>query len=178
MIINVGSKNNVKIDAVKETIKDYNMCSEAKVISISSPSEISDQPKTIEETLRGAKNRAKSAFKNCNYSFGIESGLMKIPYTKTGYMEVTVCIIYDGKDYHIGLSSSFECPPKITELMLKDGLNLTQACNKIGISDNPELGSSDGIIGLLTKGRVTRKDYTKQAIRMALIHLENKELFQ
>jgi non-canonical (house-cleaning) NTP pyrophosphatase len=35
------------------------------------------------------------------------------------------------------------------------------------------LGSAEGIIGVLTKGRLTRKEYVKQAITMALINLEN-----
>jgi len=177
MIINVASKNNVKIDAVKETIRDYDIFSGAEVISVSASSGISDQPKTIEEILRGAKNRAKSAFKNCNYSFGIESGFTSIPYTKTGFMELSACVIFDGKNYHIGLSPAFECPVKIMKIIREKELDLNQACAKVGLTKNPQLGSSEGIIGLLTKGRVTRKDYIKQAIRMALIHLENRELY-
>jgi len=178
MIINVGSGNNVKVDAVKETLKYYDMFSRAEVVSVSVSSGISDQPKTIDEILKGAKNRAKSAFKNCIYSFGIESGFAKVPYTKTGFMELTSCAVFDGKNYHIGLSSAFECPPKVMEAIEKNRINLNQACSEAGLTENPNIGSSDGIIGLLTKGRVTRKDYTKQAIMMALIQLENRELFK
>ena len=103
MRINVGSKNQVKVDAVKEIIKDYDFLSEAEVLSLEVPSGVYKQPVSINETIQGAMNRAKSAFQNCKYSFGIESGLMKVPYAKTGYMNVCACAIYDGKDYHLGL---------------------------------------------------------------------------
>ncbi|MBW6461687.1 MAG: DUF84 family protein [DPANN group archaeon] len=33
------------------------------------------------------------------------------------------------------------------------------------------------MIGILTKGRIKRKDYTKHAINIALIQLDNKELY-
>lgn len=38
-------------------------------------------------------------------------------------------------------------------------------------------GSSDGAIVILTHGRLLRKDYIKQAITTALIHLENLEKY-
>ena len=43
---------------------------------------------------------------------------------------------------------------------------------KLGITKNPQIGSEEGAIGIVTKGRLDRKEYTKQALRMALIHLE------
>lgn len=33
------------------------------------------------------------------------------------------------------------------------------------------------MVGTLTKGRITRIDYTFQAVQMALIHLENPEYY-
>jgi non-canonical (house-cleaning) NTP pyrophosphatase len=40
------------------------------------------------------------------------------------------------------------------------------------MTTNENIGSEEGAIGILTKGRMTRKEYTKQALRTALIHLE------
>ena len=56
--------------------------------------------------------------------------------------------------------------------MLDDGLDMTQAALKAGLTDNPKVGSAEGLVGIMTKGRLTRKEYTKEAIRTALIHLE------
>ena len=178
MRINVGSKNQVKVDAVKEIIKDYDFLSEAEVFSIEVSSEVFKQPKSIHETIDGAKNRARNTFQNCKYSFGIESGLMKVPNTKTGYMNVCACAIYDGKNYHIGLSSAFEYPTNVIKLVFSDNLEISEAVYKVGLTNDKRIGSSGGIIGYLTKGRLKRKEYTKQAITTALIHLENPELFK
>lgn len=177
MRINVGSQNEVKIEAVKEAVRDYNFLSKAKVMGVSVNSKVSEQPKSVDETVRGAMNRARGAFQNCDYSFGLEDGLMQVPNTKTDYMNICVCVIYDGQDYHIGLSSAFEYPTEVTKLVLEEGLDINQAFYKVGLTKNPKVGSAEGAIGILTHGRLLRKDYAKQAITMALIHLENSDIF-
>ena len=178
MRINVGSKNQVKVDAVKEIIKDYDFLSEAEVFSLEVTSGVYKQPTSTDETIQGAMNRAKSAFQNCKYSFGIESGLITIPNTKTGYMNICACAIYDGKDYHLGLSSAFEYPTKVTKLVFSDNLEIDEAIYKAGLTNDKRIGRSGGVIGYLTKNRLKRKEYIKQAITTALIHLENPELFK
>jgi len=40
-----------------------------------------------------------------------------------------------------------------------------------------KLGEGQGLIGILTKGRVDRKEYTMQAIKTSLIFLENRKWF-
>ena len=171
--VRVGSENKAKLEAVSEILREYAHLTNVEVKGGNAGSEVSNQSKSLEETVRGAVNRAKSSFTDCDYSVGIESGLMRVPYTKSGYMDVCVCAIHDGKEFHLGLSSAWEFPDKrIMELMLDDGLDMSQAINKAGLTDNPDIGSEQGAIGILTKGRLDRKEYTKQALRMALIHLE------
>lgn len=171
--IKVGSKNQAKVSAVEELLSDYSHLSGADVVGTGSSSQVSDQPLSLEETVRGAMNRAKNCFEECDYSFGIESGLMKVPGSKSGYMDVCVCAIFDGKELHLGLSSAWEFPDrKVMDLIVKNGLDMSQAINKAGMTKNASIGSAEGAIGILTKGRIDRKEYTKQALRMALIHLE------
>lgn len=172
MKIIVGSVNPVKISAVAESLVLYPHLAGAEVSGLEAASGVSDQPKTLEETVRGAMNRAKGVFKDCDYSFGLESGLMAVPNTKSGFMDVCVCAIYDGLEFHLGLSSAWEAPKKVMEHMLKDGLDMNQAAFKAGFTKDPKVGSSEGLVGIMTKGRLTRKEYTKEAIRTALIHLE------
>jgi inosine/xanthosine triphosphatase len=178
MKINVASNNPVKIEAVKELVRSYDFLKNAEVDGLKINSGVSEQPKSLEETVKGAINRAKSAFSNCVYSFGIESGLMQVPQTKTGSMDFCVCAIYDGIQYHLGLSCAFEFPTKVTEMIHELGVDANEAFYRCGLTKNRKLGSSEGAIGMLTRGRITRKDYTKQAIQMALIHLENSHLYQ
>ena len=172
MKINIGSKNQIKVDALKEILQDYPTMQDAEIVPMGVPSGVGDQPKSLDETVLGAMNRSKNAYKDCDYSFGLESGLMAVPNTKTGYMDVCVCMIFDGKEYHLGLSSAWEAPKSVMEYMLNDGLDMNDAAHKAGLTENLKVGSAEGLVGIMTKGRLTRKEYTKEAIRTALIHLD------
>ena len=175
--INVASKNQMKVEAVREVVPLYDLLRGAEVVSVEAKSDVSEQPRSLEETIQGAINRAKSAFNSCTYSVGIESGIMPVPHTKTGFMDFSACVIYDGKNCHLGLSSAFEFPIAVTKMINEQGLDANEAFYNSGLTKNKKIGSSEGAIGLLTKNRVTRKEYTKQAIMMALIHLENRGLY-
>lgn len=178
MKIAVGSTNPVKVKAVQDMIPLYDLFVGAEIISVNVPSQVSEQPKSIGETVQGAKNRALAAFQGNDLGFGLESGLIEVPGTKTGMMDCGVCAIYDGEDYAIGISSAFECPPKVMELVHAEDLDLNQAFFRAGLTKNPKVGSAEGAVGLLTKGRVTRLEYTKQSIVMAMIHLENAKFYK
>lgn len=177
MKINVASKNPVKVEAVREILVDYPDFRDYDVCGIETNSGVSEQPKSLEETVQGAINRARAVFNGSVYSFGIESGLMLVPQTKTGSMDFCACAIYDGDNYNLGLSCAFEFPTKVTQMIHDDGIDANEAFYRLGLTTNKKIGSSEGAIGMLTKGRMSRKDYTKQAIQMALIHLENRKLY-
>ena len=153
-------------------MRDYPHLKDATISTMDVASGVANQPKSLEETVKGAMNRAKGAFQDCAYSFGIESGLMAVPNTKTGFMDVCVCAIFDGNEYHLGLSSAWEAPKRVMHHMLTEGLDMNQAALKAGLTEDPNVGSAGGLVGIMTKGRLTRKEYTKEAIRTALIHLE------
>ncbi len=106
----VGTMNPAKLEAVKEILQDYSHLKDATVVGVKANSGVSEQPKTLDETISGAMNRARGAFSDCTYSFGIESGLFPVPHTKSGYMDVCAVAIYDGKDFHLGLSSRGNFP--------------------------------------------------------------------
>lgn len=180
IVIAIGSGNRVKVEAVEETIRDYPALSGATCLSLAVPSGIADQPLSLEEIIQGAKNRAKAAFDQCPgccYSFGLESGLFNAPGAGTGYLEASICSLYDGKQFHLGLSCGFEVPPRILDLVLEENHDLSQACYHSGITQNAKLGAAEGLIGILSNGRVNRKEYTKQSVVMALIYLENTLLY-
>jgi inosine/xanthosine triphosphatase len=178
MKIKVASTNPQKIKAVADLIPKYDFLVNSQVEGVSVDSGVSDQPKSLEETVQGAINRAKAAYVDTDYSFGIESGLMKVPQTKSGIMDVCVCAIFDGKNIHLGLSSAFEPPKKIVDLMQNNNMNMSDACVEVGLTKNTNVGSSEGLIGILTRGRMDRLAYTMQAVTTALIHLENSHLFE
>lgn len=174
MRIHVGSKNQSKVDAVTEMVKEYSLFAGAEVVAVDVPVETFGHPKSLAETVAGAEDRARAAFAGADYSVGIEGGLMAVPRSKTGYMEVTACVIYDGQNFHLGLSSAYEWPKKVNELILS-GRDGSQAMREAGLTDHPKIGAAEGAIWLLTKERLGRREFIKQGLMMALLHLENPE---
>ena len=177
MIIKVGTRNSVKVQAVREIAAEYALGLSATVIGVDVSSGVSDQPNTLHETSLGAFNRARAAFDTCSLSVGIESGLMQAPLIESGYVNFTVVVIFDGINAYVGHSTGFPLPVAMLK-GLGEGDEIDKIVYDLKISDVPNVGKVDGgFLGILTKGRVSRKDYTKQALRMAMIPLENKELF-
>ena len=180
MIINIGSVNPTKIEAVKEIILRYDFLKDTVINEIESPSNISPQPKSIEETVTGAKNRAKNVFSGYNYSIGLESGLLSfvdIEMEFPRWMNFTACAIYDGKHYAVGFSPAFEIPPVMARFILEKGCEIDEAVYQMGLSTEKRVGYKKGLIAILSKGLLTRKDYMKPAIEMAMIQLQSKELY-
>lgn len=171
MKISVGSKNPNKIQAVKEAMVAFEPFRSAAFSGMSADSGVSDQPLGLEETLAGAQNRAKHAFVDCDFSVGLESGLVPVPLSQSGYMNLSACVIHDGRDMYAGLGPAFELPEEITRLVVDKDLELDEAIFQSGLSKNPRIGYSEGIIGILTKGVITRKDYMVPAVSMAMARL-------
>jgi len=175
MLVAIGSTNSAKVMGVQEVLSKSKRFSQAQLISVKTSSGVSDQPLSLSETTQGAKNRAEAAFKHspqCLLGFGIESGLMEAPDTSSGYLLVSVCSIFNGSHHAIGLSTGFEIPPSLLELMLNHKKDLTQACLETGISKNAHIGSQEGLVGILTHNQIDRKEYSKQAVLTALAQYE------
>jgi len=179
MKLNVGSQNQVKLAGVREAVKLYPaLFPEAEVFGVEVNQETFGHPKNIEEIMQGASERAKNAFVDCDYSFGVESGFMEVPHAKTGVMEITACAVYDGKNICLGLSPALEWPKEVTKLVISGKADGSQAFKQLGFTPHEKMGAlPGGIIGILTKGRVTREDLVKQAAIMALVQLERPELY-
>ena len=179
MRVYVGSKNKTKVQAVHDALLLYpTLFTNPEIIGIDVEIELFGHPKSLKETVAGARERAKKAFGDCDYSFGLEGGLIKVPYSKTGYMEVNACAIYDGKNFHLGLSPAYEWPREVTKLILSGKADASQAFKQLGYTKHEKLGAMDGgISGVLTNGRLTREDFIKYSIIPALIHLEKPEFY-
>lgn len=180
MKINVGSKNQTKIKAVEEAVKLYpKLFPKPEIVGMDINVPIFGHPKNIKETVNGAIKRAKEAFINCDYSFGLEGGLMEVPFSETGFMEVGACAIFDGEKIHLGLSPAFEWPKEVTNLILSNKADASLAFKQVGLTHHEKLGAiKGGIIGFLTDGKLTREEFIKYSIIMALVKLEKPELFK
>lgn len=179
MKLHVGSKNQTKVQAVTDAVLLYpKLFPNPEIIGIDVTVELFGHPKNLKETIEGAVERAKNAFSDCEYSFGIEGGLMEVPYANSGFMETSVCAIYDGKNIYLGLGPAHPWPPNVIKMILSGEADGSKAFNKLGYTSHEKLGAlPGGITGFLTDRRVTREDFIKYSIIMALIQLEKPELF-
>lgn len=182
MIVNVCSKNPVKIRASKSALlcDEFFKDAEVRCVEVPAPkTRIPEQPLTEEEIYSGAKSRAMIGFKECNYSIGLEAGLKEIPLPGEDLprMNFTACVIYDGTSVYYGQSSGFMIPRKVVKIIEEYKVQLDEAWRRAGLTQNDRIGYLEGIIHQLSNGRLSREQYMQEAVRMAMVHLLNKDLF-
>ena len=216
----VGTTNPCKLSAVRAALARYPEVAAARGTGTGAETErgwsahkvasgVSEQPMSLEETARGARNRAAAAHAAAVemhaaavemhaaavemhagarvpraggsattsaaaadgpvLALGIESGLFALEYDgRRRYYDVCVVSAYDGARHHLGLSCAFEIPQPILRHVLEEGMDLSQACNVSAITTDPKIGEHGGLIGLLSSSRITREEYTVQALNTAL----------
>lgn len=179
MKITVGSKNKTKVTSVRDAVLMYpHLFPNPEVVGIDVQVDVYGHPKSIEETVAGAIERARQAFVDCEYSVGLEGGLIAVPESVSGYMETGACAIYDGTQFSLGLAPSFEWPKPVTEMILSGEADGSAAFKKLGFTEHEKLGAMDGgIIGMLTDGKMSREDFSKYSIMMAIILLDKAHMY-
>src|SRR5258708_40205244 len=117
MLVAVGSKNPVKVQAVKAAFEKVFPEKKWDVVGIEVESEVSAQPMSDEESVRGARNRAQKALKKMKADFGvgIEGGLQKIEeyWFTRGWM----VIVNQKGDEGVGSSVSIRVTDRMMELI-------------------------------------------------------------
>ena len=173
MQVKVGSKNPVKLQATKNVLQK--IYSDLTVMTVDVDSGVPDQPFGVDQTIKGAINRAKNAYKpNMDLSVGIESGLMETPHSLTGYLDLQWCAIYDGEKITLGVSAGFEYPPMVVKEVLK-GKEVGEIMDQVtGVHD---LGEKAGAVSHLTRGILDRTENTEQCVLMAMVPRMNDELY-
>jgi len=165
----VGSANPAKVGAVKKALEK--LWPKAKFSGVEVESGVSKQPMSDEETLRGARNRARAVLTaiDADVAVGLEGGAME---TKEGMMNVVWCVILmrDGRESFSG-GSHFLLPKGWPE-KLKAGQEISDILEEM--TGDRDLHKKGGMIGLLTKNLTSRKEEYAQLVRMATIGLYNK----
>ena len=159
----------------KETRKDDKKGKEKDNLS-----GVSCNPLILDETILGAKNRAKKAYEqiekeddSLKFGVGIEAGMYPVEEVSTKYMDCSICSIFDGKEFYIGFSPSFEYPQIVVDRTL--------AGEEIGfmtdVFGNTAKGRK-GAIGVLTDGRIYRDELEEYAVMMALTKIVSKNIYE
>lgn len=171
----VASLNPVKINTTKDGFIKMFPDQEFDVTGVSVPSGVSDQPKTRQETLVGALNRAENASKkepDSDFWVGIEGGLEEGDHG----METFAWIVVKGKNGKLGKgkTGSFFLPEKVAELV-RSGRELGDADDIVfGLQNSKQ---ANGSVGILTGNVLTRTTFYEPAVILALIPFKNQNLY-
>lgn len=154
--IYLGSKNPIKLLAVKDVFNEY------EVIACNADSLIGSQPKTIEETIAGAYNRAK-ALKEDGLRIGLEAGVTII--NNKCYL-INFGALIDGEEVFYAGGTFIPLPDEIKDMLFLENVELKDAMEKfIGIKD---INKKEGTIGYLTNDMVCRYDIFNHICRLLL----------
>jgi inosine/xanthosine triphosphatase len=186
----VASTNPVKIASVNNGFIQMFPNTEIQVEGIAVSSTVSHQPRTNEETERGAVSRvenAKKARPDADYWIGIEGGTSDVPaefdsvrYKKTDKlgMESFAWVVIESKSGEVGKgkTGTFMLPTKVAELV-RSGKELGEADDIVFGQTNSK--QKMGAVGLLTNNVIDRETYYTHAVILALIRFtsHNKDLF-
>jgi len=205
--VRVGSLNRAKLEAVRRGLAPF--FEQVDLEGCAAESGVSEQPIGLEEIVAGARARARQSLAtaqgNWDLGAGIEDGLIAVPGTRTGYLNVGCCVLYDGREESLGLSAGFEYPPACVEAATgPDRTPVGGSFDKLflaatkgttdplpeGTTDpllegtdpflgrTPDPGPGAGNIGRLTGGQLTRAEYGAQAVTCALVRRLHPRLYE
>lgn len=174
MKVVIASTNPVKVKAVKRAF--YKVFKEKfEIISIDAKSEVSDQPMSDGETIKGASNRVKNAIKafpKSNYWVGIEGGVEVVDNMLTSF---TWVVIKSKNQTGKAKTDTYFLPEKVAGYV-KQGKELGNAIDIVFKKHNSK--QNNGAVGLLTKDLITRNKLYEDVIILALIPFVHKGLYK
>ncbi len=173
--IAIASNNPVKIQATLNGFQRMFPSETYQVETVSVSSDVSDQPASNQETLRGALNRANGAVNlapEADYWVGIEGGIEDFGTEMAAF----AWIVVQTKDLcGKGRTGSFFLPRKVADLV-RAGKELGEADDIVFLKSNSK--QKDGAIGILTENVVDRTSLYEQAVILALVPFKNPALYQ
>ncbi|MCB9359115.1 inosine/xanthosine triphosphatase [Candidatus Woesearchaeota archaeon] len=173
MKIIVGSKNPVKVAAIKEAVQEF--WKDAEVSGIEIDSTVDHQPIGDEEGYKGALARAKGALhseEDVDFGIGLEDFCVEIE----GDMYTTGWIVMIGRDGRIGKSCEGRIllPDKVAN-EIRNGGELGPVMDKVTGID--KVKHKDGMVGIVTKGKIKRKDFITHAAILAMARFISEEIY-
>ena len=158
MRIVLASINPVKLSALESVARQ--VFPDATCIPLSLPSGVSNQP-IGEETMIGAINRAKAAFRYGDIGVGIEGGISKV---YNAYYSFGAVAIYDGEILASSTSGWYELPSWVMN-EINEGKELGDVVDEIKGEKN--IKQREGAVYHFTNGIMDRKALYEHGLRLA-----------
>ena len=169
MKVAIGSRNPVKVSAVRKAFEKY--FKEIEVVFDEVNSEVGTQP-INGQTVKGAINRARKIQQkfDADYGVGVEGGMIEL---EGRWYNSACCAIVDRKGKtHTAYGPFFEISDKIMNEIRK-GKELGPVTDELFGTKN--IKQKEGTIGLLSKNTITREDGLYTSALCALIPFLNEE---
>lgn len=170
----VGSRNPVKIGAVRNALAPLYPGRLVECEGIAAPSGVPEQPMTAAETREGAINRMEYCRRHggiADFYVALEGG---VDVTADGPGTLGYVVIGGGDHVSVGSSAWLPLPPAVYEALL-DGEELGPVMDRLFGTVN--IKQQGGAIGLVTNGHATRESAYTQAIVMAMAPFLHPELY-
>ncbi len=172
--ITVASRNPVKLRAAQSAFGQLFPEQSFVVNGVAVASGVPDQPRSVAETMRGARQRAenaRAAQPDSDFWVGIEGG---IEDTAQGmFCFARIYIFNHAGAVGLGQTAVFYLPREVAELV-RAGMELGHADDIVFQRDNSK--QANGAIGILTDDVVDREAYYIHAVIMALVPFKNPTL--
>ncbi|KJV28067.1 inosine/xanthosine triphosphatase [Luteibacter yeojuensis] len=169
----VGSRNPVKVGAVRTALTPLFPGRELHCEGMHAPSGVPDQPMTLAETREGALNRLAYCRQHAEADIfvAVEGG---VDVSEDGPANFGIVAIAHGEVVSVGRSAWLPLPPAAYEALL-DGEELGHVMDRLFGTTN--IKQQGGAIGLLTNGHATRESAYVQALVLAMAPFLHAELF-
>jgi len=172
MKIAIGSKNQVKIAAVKNVVKHF--WPDAEIIAVDVDSGVREQPRSEDEAVNGAKNRARLALERtgADLGFGLEGCTIDTAYG----MFLTSCtaVVDNNGVLGVGFGGKMLLPEAVAKEIRK-GRELGPVMDELTGEHN--IKQKQGAIGIFTNGLMTRTDINEGAVILALARFINPRYY-
>ncbi|MDD2745344.1 MAG: inosine/xanthosine triphosphatase [Candidatus Gracilibacteria bacterium] len=171
MKIAIGTERAPKVDGIKAGVAacpylvDFADSMEYILKSVSS--DIASMPLSIEETMKGAQNRAQNLIKegiDADYYIGIEGGTTDVLGKK--YLGGVVYIQNKSGEGHFGFSPHMEVPEFVEHKLYGEGLELGPIMAEL--SGKTDIRSENGSMGAWSADMLTRRDEFESAFKAAI----------
>lgn len=173
MLVVVGSTNPLKVGAARDAFRDF--FGDVEALGLPVPSGIKPFPTSEEETIRGAKNRARVAASerpDADFHVGIEAGIVEVD----GRSFVRAyAVVVRGDETGLGCSAAYEAPPNILERIDPESDSSRLVIDSV--MGRRDVLETEGVIGVLTKGRLTRAAVNRDAVRCALTRFVSPQYY-
>jgi inosine/xanthosine triphosphatase len=179
-IVAIGSRNRAKVNGVRKAFRHFFHGAQFKEVDLTT--RVKTQPMGLDETAKGARQRAELAIKEgkADFGVGVEAGIIRLAEEDAGegfFLNVQIAAVVDSTGrLSFGSSSGFPIPTRFVSLIEAEQAELDKYSHEL--TGAKKIREEEGVVYHLSKRRLSRVQMTEQCVSMALIPWLNKGTFE